>query len=263
VLLYNFCAFAVQMPLGILADRVSKNYIFAAAGCILVGSAYGFFPVPVIAAVTAGLGNALFHLGGGIDVLNAAKGKAGILGVFVAPGGLGLFWGTMLGKGDGELTVFMLLMLLAAAGSILILCKDAPGNAPFSLSGAGISRGIIPAVAAGLFLVVCIRSYVGLSLNLPWKIALLIAAFTGKFAGGFIADWLGKIKVGFIALGLSAVLLLFPSLPVAGVFAVLLLNVTMPVTLWGMARLFPNAKGFAFGLLTFALFLGFLPVYYG
>jgi len=43
----------------------------------------------------------------------------------------------------------------------------------------------------------------------------------------------------------------------------LLFNMTMPVTLWAMAKIMPGAKGFAFGLLTFGLFLGFLPVYLG
>jgi len=38
---------------------------------------------------------------------------------------------------------------------------------------------------------------------------------------------------------------------------------TMPITLWAMAKILPGAKGFSFGLLTFALFLGFLPVYLG
>ena len=38
---------------------------------------------------------------------------------------------------------------------------------------------------------------------------------------------------------------------------------TMPVTLWAAARALPGAKGFAFGLLTFALFLGYLPAYLG
>jgi FSR family fosmidomycin resistance protein-like MFS transporter len=42
-----------------------------------------------------------------------------------------------------------------------------------------------------------------------------------------------------------------------------LFNMTMPVTLWATAKIFPGAKGFAFGLLTFGLFLGFLPVYLG
>jgi len=34
-------------------------------------------------------------------------------------------------------------------------------------------------------------------------------------------------------------------------------------TLWAMARLFPDAPGFSFGLLTFGLFLGFLPTCLG
>ena len=38
---------------------------------------------------------------------------------------------------------------------------------------------------------------------------------------------------------------------------------TMPITLWAVARVMPGAKGFTFGLLTFALFLGFLPSWMG
>lgn len=34
---------------------------------------------------------------------------------------------------------------------------------------------------------------------------------------------------------------------------------TMPITLWGAARRLPGARGLAFGLLTFALFLGVVP----
>ena len=48
-----------------------------------------------------------------------------------------------------------------------------------------------------------------------------------------------------------------------GTAAVFLFNMTMPITLWAAARLIPGAKGFAFGLLTFALFLGFLPTWLG
>ena len=38
---------------------------------------------------------------------------------------------------------------------------------------------------------------------------------------------------------------------------------TMPITLWAAARLMPGGKGFAFGLLTFALFLGYIPTALG
>jgi len=41
VLLYNFCAFAMQMPLGIIVDRLNRNFLFAIVGCVLAGLAFG------------------------------------------------------------------------------------------------------------------------------------------------------------------------------------------------------------------------------
>ena len=48
-----------------------------------------------------------------------------------------------------------------------------------------------------------------------------------------------------------------------GILAVFLFNMTMPITLWAVAQAMPAARGFTFGLLTFALFLGFLPSWLG
>lgn len=56
---------------------------------------------------------------------------------------------------------------------------------------------------------------------------------------------------------------LLSGIPVCGTIAVFLFNMTMPITLWAAARLMPGGKGFAFGLLTFALFLGYLPTALG
>jgi FSR family fosmidomycin resistance protein-like MFS transporter len=142
-----------------------------------------------------------------------------------------------------------------------------PKNAAFSLEGIG-SQGIIIAVAC-LFFVVCLRSYVGLTLDFSWKslgfwgTALICAVVFGKTIGGFIADRFGIIKTSLISLGIAAPLFLFPQIPLAGVTALFLFNMTMPITLWAMAKIMPGAKGFAFGLLTFGLFLGFLPTYLG
>ena len=38
---------------------------------------------------------------------------------------------------------------------------------------------------------------------------------------------------------------------------------TMPITLTSLANIFNNNKGLAFGLLTFALFLGAVPTFFG
>ena len=39
-----------------------------------------------------------------------------------------------------------------------------------------------------------------------------------------------------------------------------LFNMTMPVTLGALGRMLPGVKGFAFGTLTLALFVGLVPI---
>ena len=271
LLLYNFCAFALQMPLGILADKCNRNFLFAAVGCVLIAAAYGLWHIPVLSAITLGMGNAMFHIGGGVDVLNVSEEKSGALGVFVSPGALGVYFGTIFGKSNGFSAIIIILMLFVSAGLIFALRfigrKTYPKNAEFSLDAKGSPR-IFTAIFC-LFLVVCLRSYVGLTLNFPWKnsdywgIVLVCAVVLGKIAGGFFADKFGVIRTSLFSLGICALLFCFWQIPLAGIAAVLLFNMTMPITLWTMAKIFPGAKGFSFGLLTFALFLGFLPVHFG
>ena len=272
LLMYNFCAFAMQMPLGVLADRVNRNALIASLGCLLIAAAYFAPGLPLMAVLAAGLGNGMFHIGAGIDVMNVSDGKAGALGVFVSPGAFGVYFGTILGKGGYVLAVPVLLALAASAGLIFVLSRNKGaehrGNAPFSLEGAANPSTLIAACC--FFLVVCLRSYAGLSFSFPWKSAgnwgviLVCAVVLGKTAGGFASDRFGAVRTTCVSLGAAAALFLFARTPAAGVAAMFLFNMTMPVTLWGMAaRLFPGAKGFAFGLLTFALFAGYLPVYLG
>ena len=264
LLLYNFCAFALQMPFGLLADRLDRNAAVAAAGCALTAAAYAV-PAAVPAAVIAGTGNALFHLGGGIDVLNRSRERAWALGVFVSPGALGLFLGTLWGRGDAPGLWAAPVLLLALGAGILWLCRRVfgslrSGNAPVELS-APFGYGALPP----LFLVVLLRSYMGMNQTFAWRsegqwaVFLTLALVLGKTAGGFAMDRLGARSASAISLGLASALYLASALPLPGVLAVFLFNMTMPVTLWAAARVMPGAKGFTFGLLTFALFLGYLP----
>ena len=271
VLLYNFCAFAMQMPIGIIADKLNRNSLVAIAGCILVAAAYGFTGIPYMATIVIGLGNAMFHIGGGIDVLNISEIKLGALGVFVSPGAFGIYFGTMLGRQGGLSVLVVPLAIVAAIVLILAVFKAQrgtyPKNAAFTLEGIGSGR-ILAAIAC-FFLVVCVRSFVGLALDFSWKgigqwgNVLICAVVFGKTLGGFAADRFGTVKTAVISLALSAILFLFPVSPPSGVAAVLLFNMTMPITLWALAKIMPGAKGFAFGLLTFGIFIGFLPVYLG
>ena len=268
LLMYNFCAFALQMPFGLIADRLNRNGVIAAAGCGLVGLAY-LFPIPVLSAVTAGIGNALFHLGGGIDVLNRSQDRAWALGVFVSPGALGLYLGTLWGKGaEPGLTIVPFIMILLA-GIILVVCQRIfsgfrSGNKPVDLSAPAGYGKLLP-----LFLVVVLRSYMGMNQTFTWKgegqwtLILTLALVFGKTVGGFAMDRMGARRASVWSLGLAGISYLISGLPVPGVLAVFLFNMTMPITLWAAAKTMPGAKGFTFGLLTFALFLGFLPSFLG
>ena len=168
LLLYNFCAFALQMPLGLLADRLDRNGAVAAAGCALVALAYAV-PLPLAAAVTAGVGNALFHLGGGIDTLNTGLDRSAALGIFVSPGAVGLFLGTLWGRGDAVSLWAGPVGLLGLAGAILWLCRRTfgslrSGNAPLDPTPREGWGPLVP-----LFLVVVLRSYMGANQAFAWK----------------------------------------------------------------------------------------------
>lgn len=266
LLLYNFCAFALQMPFGLLADGWNRNAMVAAAGCALVALACLPLWPPLLLAVMAGVGNGLFHVGGGLDVLNDSEEKASALGIFVSPGALGLYFGGILG-GGAVVPMALPVVLLAAMAALILLTARCTYDgfpsldAPVELS---LPRGGLPSVVL-LTAVVALRSYMGFNQTLPWKgewhwgVIVTVALVLGKAAGGFLCDCVGAKKATLLSLGLAAVCYLFSDDPLCGTAAVFLFNMTMPITLWAAARLMPGGKGFAFGLLTFALFLGYIP----
>ena len=269
VLLYNFCAFALQMPIGLAADKLSRNSCVAALGCFLVALSWLLSGVPLLTAVIAGIGNGCFHVGGGIDVLNMSGTKAAALGVFVSPGAFGIYFGAALGKAGtvpGWLPAagLMILGVLFIGLDLWLQSGLDSGNVPVELS---VRADALWALTC-CFLVVVLRSYVGMVLSFPWKtgawaVASVCAVVFGKTAGGFLGDAIGMQRAAIGSLGLSALLFCFGSVPLAGVAAVFLFNMTMPITLWAAAKLLPGGRGFAFGMLTFALFLGFLPTWLG
>jgi len=268
LLLYNFCAFALQMPLGLLADRFDHNGLVAALGCMLVALAYGS-PIPVLTAVVAGCGNALFHLGGGIDVLNTSQKRASALGIFVSPGALGLFLGTLWGNGTEPSLWLGPVGLILIAAIILLPYKTffgsfRSGNCPCDPTPVNGYAPLLP-----LFFVVVLRSYMGMNQAFSWKgtghwaVILTIALVLGKTAGGLLMDKWGACRSSAITLVAAAVLYLFCDIPILGTLAVFLFNMTMPITLWAAAKVTPGSKGFAFGLLTFGLFIGYIPSWLG
>lgn len=271
LVLYNFFAFAMQAPLGLLGDFLNRNAILAAAGCLIVATSAGLSRWAVAACIVAGLGNALFHLGGGIDTLNESREKCGKLGVFVSPGAFGIYFGTILGK-QRSLPVWPVVaaLLLSALGILFIasrknLLKHSE-NVPVSFSG--FRQRDLMLAAFCFFFVVILRALAGNTMSFPWKTGIwgfimTCAVVLGKTCGGFLADRFGALRSTVVTLALSAVLFLFGDNPVCGTAAVFLFNMTMPVTCWAIARMLPDMKGFTFGILTLALFLGLVPVIWG
>ena len=260
LLFYNFFAFAVQMPLGILADRFAHGNRFAALGCLLVACA---LPIRsgIPAAIVAGLGNALFHIGGGYEILSGNPRRAGPLGLFVSPGALGIYFGTLLGK-RAALTLWLPAILLPIAAAVCLLGYAMPEELPEQKD---VLKGrALFSVLLSCMLVVVLRSYSSALMHFPWKFGLLAfvlacAVAAGKALGGLLADRFGVRTVVFCSLLPAVVLFCYSRYAAAGLTAVLLFNMTMPLTLFLLTRAMPQRRGFAFGLLTFALFLGFLP----
>lgn len=258
ILIYNFCAFALQLPLGAVLDRLGGRrtpLVFAGAGCVL--TVLGALVHPAV----LGLGNAAFHVGGGVDVIRAdcrrgLRGQA--LGIFVAPGALGLFLGGLLA---GRMPW---LLPAAAAGMALLLL---PLRSPGEISTVPSQKSPL-CLAPACFAVVVLRSFVGFQVVFPWKtgalaFAVVSAVVLGKMAGGILAARFGVKGVTRCSLLLAAVCYAWGSIPVFGLLALLCFNMTMPLTLYELWRRFPAYPGSVFGGLTLALFLGFLPTYFG
>ncbi len=371
ILLYNFCAFALQMPLGVVMDRIHERSrtaphsegadkscapalvptahrclslsegadksrgkcraaVFAGVGCVLTVSG-GILAVMVDGVVTdgnaavlkglaagivaiLGLGNAMFHVGGGVGTMylsgpktvkdgtmyisgtkavkeenmypldvaedeqkrecvsKTVDNRLAALGIFVAPGAVGLFLGGLAGKGAG---IFILLVMAMAVALLIILAVAAvmreQRHPVYTETVSERKHPMNTAIlcASCCFLVVVLRSFAGLAIAFPWKTTiasglLAVAAVAGgKAVGGFAASRLGIRRTVIVSLILAALFYGLSGHILPGVIALFFFNMTMPVTLYMLAEKMPGRPGLAFGILTFGLFIGFLPVYCG
>ena len=262
LLLYNACAFAMQFPLGILADRWNRNRLFALVGVCAVFASFTLRSAPLLGAILAGLGNGAFHVGAGVEILNASGSRAGPLGVFVSPGAIGLYLGTAYAGLWSAHEWIVLVLLAVCAACVAFSAKGNPlshsENVPPALPETG--KTVLPLLA--LFAVVVLRSALGTTEAFRaagvWPIVGVLCVAGGKAAGGYLGDRFGLRPVGGVSLGLCTVLLCIPA-GWAHLLALLLFNMSMPLSLHGAAAYWKSAKGASFGLLTLALFLGLIP----
>lgn len=260
-ILYNGLAFAFQLPLGALGDLLDGRRSFAALGCALVAVG-GFLSSPVFMCLCIGLGNALFHVGGGRESLQKSSGKASSVGRFVAPGAVGIFLGP-------RLTQLLWLRRYALPGILwilsvlLLLPREATRR---NLPQRPISPLRLAGILGCMFFTVFLRSYMGTVLQYSFlthlfgALCFTLCIFLGKFFGGSLADRFGALP--FSAAAQVACVVFFtlsakvPWLAYPGIF---LFNTTMAITATELYRCLPQLPGTMFGLTTLALFLGVLP----
>lgn len=265
--LYTLLAFGLQAPLGLLTDYLKAPRLIAVLGCLATGLAILVLSsYPIFAVFLAGLGNALFHIGGGTISLFLTPTKATAPGLYVALGAVGLLIGTILGK-SGEFATWPFLVLLILMGTAILAVPKPSMNYSVDRSKPIHFFKIILLL---VLVSITIRSFVGFIVDFPWKsdffllISLTLAVVLGKAGGGILADRFGWTRIAVGALAVSVPLLTFGShIPQLGIVGMFLFNMTMPVTLVAVSNVLPGRPAFAFGLTCLALLIGSLPIFAG
>lgn len=271
--LYNFVAFAGQLPVGIFGDWLQRNQYMVAASLLCLLSVYvgSVFGLPLLPAVLLlGIGNASFHVGGGREAMAYREEACQPVGIFVATGAFGVFGGKWIsGQGLNWLSVMTVVLGIALLLQLILCSVTTVKNhlkQPMSFQPERGSWSLLLAVCC--ILVVVLRSFAGTVFYFSWSsgwLALLmtVGIVLGKAVGGILADRFGIRLTVVCSLTCSALLFLGANtVPVMGLLAVFLFNMTMPITLSLLGMQFPAAKGTAFGALTFAIFVGLIPSYF-
>ena len=268
-LLYTVLAFGTQFTIGAIADhwRAYRGVLLGGLVTIAAAVAVGLVS-PAVANVLAALGSAAFHVGAGAMVLTRSPRKTAAAGVFVGPGAIGLAVGVWCVRSMNMGPWIFLGPLAVCIGVALTLrTENQPGRErafrplPFSRAMAVVCMGAI-------FLSVAIRSANGHGV---WAVhegdavvlwGLAIAACAGNILGGFVADRLGWVATCLLVLLLSLPMLsFFVDYGAVAILGMVLFQMTMPITLTAVWRVFPGEAGLSFGLAALAVLAGVIPVY--
>ena len=266
LVVYAIVGFGGQLPVGFWLDKQKQLRPFAFVSIIMLFLATAtFFIHPAAAIILAGFAGAGIHVTGAAICLQENEDRSGPLGIFTAPGVLGLTLGGLLGS-------FSTLYLVAALVALGILTHL-------------ISRNGIPVYQAqnkkttqldthdfamlGILLVMCFRSFVfdvinSAALHFEHGILILgISAFIGKIIGGFLADKVGWKKFIYVTLPVAFVLFQFGKENIyALAFGIACLQSSVPITLLLMARSLPLFRATAAALsLGTSVALAGLPLY--
>ncbi len=296
-LLYNFLAFALQAPIGYFFDRfqakrsTSIGFLF-----VLCGYTCGLWKFSAAGLILCGFGNAFYHVGGSIGIVCTNKKGLRDSAIFVSAGALGVSLGTYLATRNHELSfsianfttiiiLLLLIVLLFLQPIILTPAKQASSALPESTNVTLLMLSLIAVFirsVGGLFFPSSYRNLFMFSGDTALTVFLLamasgIIAFSGKFLGGFLSIFNTRLLHKFIPqkridirsgnyifgtttlLVSTALLSLSEDIPLLCFLGILCFHAAMPVTLFELYCILPEHPGFAMGLSTLMLFLGYLP----
>ncbi|RKY52726.1 MAG: hypothetical protein DRP93_07650 [Candidatus Neomarinimicrobiota bacterium] len=260
-IIYNVIAFGLQPFFGYFADTKNKYLHFVIIGSILPIVAIFIKDVGIVAIIISTVGNAMYHIGGGVISVNLYPNKAAPAGIFVAPGVIGVFLGIFLASRAFSYEYVIAVIGIIVIVLIFIIFRGFELKSEYKKINQNFVKIIIL-----ILLIVAIRGFIGSMLMFTWKdntvydILLVAAIFLGKFFGGILGDKFGFKEVGIFGLIVSAPLLLLGYYwSIAGLIGALFFNFTMAITLFLIIDNLGKYKGFAFGLTTLTLVIAFLP----
>ena len=265
--IYNGLAFAFQLLFGAVADRFDITRLFTVAGPFLV-CAGGLFKNIVLVSVIAGIGNGLFHIGAGRETLIRSDKKAKLIGMFVAPGALGIFLGPVLYRYSFIYRIITPLVLLSFCIFYIFRFKGVKNtnSNKESLISDNHDRGKNILILISMFLTVFFRQFIGTLFDYEFKsVFVLSLLFTlcivlGKFFGGILSDRFDTITFYLVTQILSTVFLVLSLyIEYFAFIGILLFNLTMAISATLLYRTYPKYPGTMFGVTTFAIYLGVLP----
>lgn len=258
---FDVCAFSAAPLMGIIADTVENCHRIAQCGVILqlCGILFPykweaeFLDLPVaitIKMILLGIGFGLFHVFAAATVLRRDCGRCLDIGIFLAPGSLGVAAILILPK-----LGYYALPLLAFAAAM------SDNGKAFGLSLPRPKEKHFPLIAASGVLALLLALAV-FSANLPSldaidrrdRLPLLLLACAlagGKVVGGLLCDLLGPISVLCFPLG---ALLIGSQSALVSALGTALFATAIPIAFRLVAGLIPSAPGFAYGLCSCVLF---------
>lgn len=269
IIAYNAMAFALQLPFGVLMDErphLTRSVFFIGTGLTLAAAvlaALGLGGWGILAS--ACVGNALFHLTAGKQVLDVHGGRGGPIGLFISTGALGLMAGQVWAAKAAALCLWGFAAALAVGVVVAAVQAWEPPrriHAPVQHDGGTVLQMV---VLSGLFVLIAWRSWAGLfaggrSADGGAILMLAGAAVTcvGKVTGGYLAERLGRWKMTAVSVAGSATLAFFcePSWMIAWLALLFIAQLATGPVLSLVYEKAARRGGMAFGLNCLGLFAG-------